>query len=474
MDMRNTNIYGRAKYVLLTVAAVAFMFFYFGIMCYAAEGKITATAAKIRKEASTSSEQVGSAAQGATLTVTSQTTGADGKTWYLVTGFSGDTKGYVRSDLITVTGDVATTTPVTGTGNSGNNSGATISPSVPVEDVVPVTGKVAGEVVRVRADASTDGDVITTVQKNVELTIDGMATGTDNKTWFRISFVSGSNQVVGFIREDYITTEDEVITVAEQQAMEQAAQEEANRVQQEQQQAQEESKKYTTEEDSEVWYLVDNEQQVRYNIATIFEAAEKNAQAYQDAKKKMGTQTVFIVILVILVAALAGFVALLLLRFKDMADEALFKQAEKNVRPRSSAPRKVMHDVGNGQKRPAGERPARPAGERPVRPAGERPVRPAGERPARPAGERPARPAGERPARPAGERPVRPAGERPARPAGEKPVRPAGERPARPAGERPTGQQAKKPDGAWQSKNFMSDDDEFEFEFLNWDGDEEE
>ena len=461
MDMRSTNIYGKARYAILTVAAVVFMFLYFGIMCYAAEGKITANAAKVRKEASTTSEQVGSVTQGKTLTVTSQTTGADGKTWYLVSGFDGDKTGYVRSDLITVTGDVATTTPVTSGGNNGGNT-ATISPTVPVEDVVPVTGKVAGEVVRVRSDASTDGDVITTVQKNVVLTIDGMATGTDSKTWFRVSFVSGSNQVTGFIREDYITTEEEVITVAQQQAMEQAAQEEANRVQQEQQQQiQEESKKYTTEEDNEVWYLVDNEQQVRYNIATIFEAAEKNAAAYQDAKKKMGTQTVFIVILVILVAALAGFVALLLLRFKDMADEALFKQAEKNVRPRTGAPKKVMHDVG--------ERPRRPAGERPRGSAGERPARPAGERPARPAGERPARPAGERPARPAGERPVRPAGERPARPAGERPTRPAGERPVR-----PDAPQAKKPDAAWQSKNFMSDDDEFEFEFLNWDGNEEE
>ena len=29
-------------------------------------------------------------------------------------------------------------------------------------------------------------------------------------------------------------------------------------------------------------------------------------------------------------------------------------------------------------------------------------------------------------------------------------------------------------DPGWKSKNFMSDDDEFEFEFLNWDGDEEQ
>ena len=28
-------------------------------------------------------------------------------------------------------------------------------------------------------------------------------------------------------------------------------------------------------------------------------------------------------------------------------------------------------------------------------------------------------------------------------------------------------------DQKWKSKNFMNDDDEFEFEFLNWDGQED-
>ena len=78
-------------------------------------------------------------------------------------------------------------------------------------------------------------------------------------------------------------------------------------------------------------------------------------------------------------------------------------------------------------------------------------------------------------ARPAGQgtRPVgqgaRPAGQQ-ARPAGQsgRPVAPQVDRPTRPV------QKEGNQDPGWKSKNFMSDDDEFEFEFLNWDGDEEQ
>ena len=52
---------------------------------------------------------------------------------------------------------------------------------------------------------------------------------------------------------------------------------------------------------------------------------------------------------------------------------------------------------------------------------------------------------------------------------------------ARPAGAPQNGNQAKRPaddaqkgQQSWQSKNFMADDDdEFEFEFLNYDGEDE-
>lgn len=63
-------------------------------------------------------------------------------------------------------------------------------------------------------------------------------------------------------------------------------------------------------------------------------------------------------------------------------------------------------------------------------------------------------------------------------------ARPAGSRPAgnvtaggttRPVGVRPgtAGQASTEQSPGWKSKNFMTDDDEFEFEFLNWEDDEQ-
>ena len=75
------------------------------IISFAADGKVTASSAKIRKEASTTSDVVGSAKQNDTFTITAETTGADGRIWYEIS-FDGNKKGYIRSDLMQKTGDV--------------------------------------------------------------------------------------------------------------------------------------------------------------------------------------------------------------------------------------------------------------------------------------------------------------------------------------------------------------------------------
>ena len=95
---------------------------------------------------------------------------------------------------------------------------------------------------------------------------------------------------------------------------------------------------------------------------------------------------------------------------------------------------------------------------------------------ARPAGQG-ARPIAGQQARPAGQG-ARPVAGQQARPAGQgaRPVAPQSQRSVAPQVDRPTRpvQNGGNQDPGWKSKNFMSDDDEFEFEFLNWDGDEEQ
>ena len=64
--------------------------------------KVTASSAKIRKSADSSSEVIGSASKDKTISIKSQTKGADGYTWYEVY-VDANTLGYIRSDLVSIT-----------------------------------------------------------------------------------------------------------------------------------------------------------------------------------------------------------------------------------------------------------------------------------------------------------------------------------------------------------------------------------
>ena len=494
--------------------------------------KVTASSAKIRKSADSSSEVIGSAAKDKTISIKSQTKGADGYTWYEVY-VDANTLGYIRSDLVSIT-DGSTPSSSSGTTTTTTTTTtATPAPAVnetPVEvtAVEPLSATVTGgQSVRVRSNASTTSQIVTTAENGMVLTVTGQATGTDGKTWYQVTFISNSIEVTGFIRSDYVALSGELqAPVTEQPTEEQPVEEQPE-------DTQTTSKDWDTQLQGDAWYLLDMAGQKQYKIEDLFSSIDQiteiNAQFDTD-QKKLKSQKAVIIVLVILLVFLAAAVTLLIFKIKDMMDAADFSDAEESVRRRrvdrpktgrpqggrpagqSSRPQgsqKVMHEVGaerrptgQGQRsvtgqqtRPAGQgarsmagQQARPTGQgaRPMagqqaRPAGQG-ARPAGQG-ARPAGQS-SRPVADQQARPAGQgvRPVagqqaKPAGQgaRPvtgqqARPAGQpgRPVTPQVDRPARPV------QNGGNQDPGWKSKNFMSDDDEFEFEFLNWDGDEEQ
>lgn len=426
----------------------------FSIVSHAEEqGKVTATnGAKIRAEAASSSEMVGSAAKDKTVTINSSVQGSDGYTWYQVTvdGVS----GYIRSDLVQKDGAGQSAAPAT------NETPAEVTRVNPVS--ATVTG---GQSVRIRSNASTTSQIVTTAASGLVLTVTGQATGSDGKTWYQVSFTSNGAAVEGFIRSDYANLSEELTPYTEEPAVPETPEETPAETETPEETVQQ--KPYETVQQNGEWYLVVTESNQGYAIQDIFDKMTSNAEEYAKLEKKVKTDKVVVVILVILLVGAVGGVTLLFFRMKDMEDAKYFNEVEKETLRRRDPARqggqKVMHTVGaeKGGARPAG---AKPAG---ARPAGS--TRPAG---AAPAG---ARPAGG--TRPAGAAPV---GARPA--GGAQPgTRPAGgaQPGARPAGgaQTPAAKQAEKSGAArqgWQSKNFMAeDDDEFEFEFLNYDGEED-
>ena len=79
----------------------------------AARVRVIPASARLRGEASTDSDQVGSLSSGDEIDVVGETTGSDGNLWYQVSGeVNGETvSGYIRSDLVEVTQTAQAETP---------------------------------------------------------------------------------------------------------------------------------------------------------------------------------------------------------------------------------------------------------------------------------------------------------------------------------------------------------------------------
>ncbi len=449
------------------VMMMCFMFVHCSIITLAAEGKVTASSAKIRKDASTSSDVVGGAVQNETYTITGEKTGADGKVWYQIT-FEGNKTGYIRSDLMTKVGE--TSTPST-----PGNTGATYAPTVAVTDVQPISATITGSAVRVRSDASTNGDIITSVVRDVVVTITGQAVDSQNKTWYRVNFSTDSGDVTGFIREDFLSVsgtvtpivndpvetppvvDDPVVTPPAEPTPVPAVND------------------YEVIKENGVWFFVDNKEGYKYNAAQTISAIKTNQELLEGYQKKIKSQKTTVVVLVILVIGLGILATLLFLKVKDVMDEAYFTAVEKEtIRQRqgqkanngsSPGSKSVMQTVGAGGNTAKQGVPKPTSVPKPTttgKPVQQKPANGAPQtvKVSNPE-ETKARPVQQRPAQQqTQQRPVQQqTQQKPAQPQ-QKPVQ---QKPADTANKQ-----------SWQSKNFVpEEDDEFEFEFLNWDGSEE-
>ena len=332
--------------------------------------KVTASSAKIRKTADSSSEVIGSAAKDKAISIKSQTKGADGYTWYEVY-VDANTLGYIRSDLVSITDgstppSSSTTTPTpTTTPTTTATTPAPVVNETPVEvtAVEPLSATVTGgQSVRVRSNASTTSQIVTTAENGMALTVTGQATGTDGKTWYQISFISNSVEVTGFIRSDYVALSGELQAPVEEQPVEEQPTDE-----QPAEDTQTTSKDWDTQMQGDAWYLLDMAGQKQYKIEDLFNSlnqiTEINAQ-YETNQKKISSQKAVIIILVILLVAAVAAVTLLIFKIKDMNDASYFSGVEEETARRRRVDRPQGGRPQNGRPAPQG---GRPQGARPQR-----------------------------------------------------------------------------------------------------------
>ncbi len=445
------------------VLLAAFVLFGSALRVEASTGKAKSNA-NVRSSASTTSEAIASLTQGDTFEIKGQTNGNDGYIWYEIAVNATQT-GFVRSDLVEVTDG---TTPANND-NSNTNTTTTTATVTVNSDGVTVVDTVSGMTnsdVNVRADASTNSEIVAKVQNGLTLSVTGTKMGTDGNTWYYLTFTKDGVSTTGYIRSDFVNLSGELKepqSEAEPEPVQNTTETATASVQ----------KRWDTQEQADGWFLLDYEQGKQYNIDNIFQTNDDNTAKLETQKDKIKSlRTGLIIVIVLLVAAIAAAV-IFFMKWKDLDDRAAFAEAEKERAKRIS---------GQGD----GRRPAKPQGARPAREPGRREVS-SGEQRRRPEGAaRPqARPEGaeRRPAdvqkgqsthtvrpsegavRKSEEAPVRESAPAEAAPSREASPEPAERRRPRPQSETAPKEHRKKPP-------VDDDDDEFEFGFLNWDDDD--
>lgn len=441
-------------------------------------GTVSTDNVKVRASASTTASQVSSLKNGDKVDIVDESTDASGYVWYKIRVNKSEF-GYVRSDLISKAGGAAAAAPAATT----TTTSAASLPETAVTATEEKPATITADSVNVRKGAGTGYDSVGKVTKGTTVTVTGEATGTDNKTWYQIKF---GNDRTGFVRSDLI----EVGAAAPAEGAEggevtenpegtEAAPEEGGEVSEDSSESESSASPvsdagdgnyalvYTPDnEGNNSWYLYDNFEGYRVKVNELIDAA-KSSDEVSKLKKTNNTYKTVLIALAILIGALVIGLIFMALKLRDSLyyedeDEEEYDRYDQNPRRRA---RDDEEDDRSRVRRPASEdrtvRPAREESQRTSRPvrrdedAEYRTVRPT-----------------RRPADRDEDRPVkRSAEERPSRPVRredydeDRPVR-------RPSSYRDQDQApAPKEAPKRKARNFLGDEDDFEFEFLDLDDD---
>ncbi|MBP3476093.1 MAG: SH3 domain-containing protein [Lachnospiraceae bacterium] len=319
------NMLKRKQFLLGCTAAVCMMTM---IWCNPmvsladATGTVTTDSAKIREAADINSNAIGSATKGKEISIKDKVTDASGTVWYHVY-VDADTLGYIRSDLVSTedgdipsaapqasdTADTQDSTTDTGNANTGAQGAETQAETVMDAQYATVSVKAA----KIRTAPSTNDGVVETLSEGAQLVVSGKSNGGDGKEWYYVTFTGADGtEKTGFVRYDLVSLGD-MLPVEEEPLTEPV--EEPEQVENI---SNEFELKYEQEGGEYVWYLYDNrDSQVgnKQKLVPLIEAAEQAMANTTPADTDMVVkQRIVIVVLVVLAVALA--IAVIIMAFK--------------------------------------------------------------------------------------------------------------------------------------------------------------
>lgn len=424
-------------------------------------GTVKADSANIREKADTNSDVIGSASGGTTVSIKDEVKDSSGTLWYQVY-VNANTTGYIRADLVDKTGgDSGNSSSQDGGGQSASQGdsqpapGASGALEAPDNEMDAQYAVITAERVIVRAAPSTNEGVVDKLVKDNQVIVSGQSNGSDGKLWYYVTF-TGENgaEKTGFIRSDLLSL-GEMVPVQEEVAPEPevAAPEPEPPV----------NNDYvvTYDQGKDAWYLHDytSGEKVTYLLSDIMRVTKDRSESEEADAKALVRQRVVIVVLSVLLVIVIAVAVVMALKLRDVYYEEYEDEDEEEQE--EEAPPKRRSRVNEADETPVKRRDR--TSEEEEEPTRRRRSRADEEEEAPRRRRNRADEEEEAPRRRrnrAGEEEE--AQRRRRTDETEKRRRRVEE--DEEAGERPAGTSQKR-----KTKNFLLDDDEFEFEFLNMD-----
>ena len=310
-------------------------------------GTVTADSANIRKQADASSEVIGSASRGNTVSIINEVQDSSGKLWYEVY-INANTTGYIRSDLVEKQGGGTSQNTSGDTQTQSGASGASVEPETVLDAQYAV---VSPEVIMVRTAPSTNEGVVDRLNKGAQVIVSGETQGNDGKKWFYVTFTgTGGAERSGFIRSDLLSLGDMVPVPEEEEPEPQETEPEPEP---------------TVNRDYEVvygqnpdgsseWFLYDytvGEKPDKYRLAQLMEATKARSEIAAADAKTLVRQRVAIVILVILVVILIVVGVIMALKLRDVYYEEYEDEEEEEEETSAQRKRRSEEEVSAQRKR---------------------------------------------------------------------------------------------------------------------------
>lgn len=295
-------------------------------------GTVTADSANIRKQADASSEVIGSASRGNTVAIINEVSDSSGTLWYEVY-VNANTTGYIRSDLVEKQGGGTSQNTSGDTQTQSGASGASVEPETILDAQYAV---VSPEVIMVRTAPSTNEGVVDRLNKDAQVIVSGETQGNDGKKWYYVTFTgTGGAERSGFIRSDLLSLGDMVPVPEEEEPEPQETEPEPEPIV---------NNDYEVKREPNIdgsgsyeYYLYDytigDGKRDKYRLSDLMEATKARSESAAADAKTLVRQRVAIVILVVLVVILIVVGVIMALKLRDVYYEEYEDEEEEEEAP---------------------------------------------------------------------------------------------------------------------------------------------